>query len=195
MLYGHDQGKNIIQLCDGTNDLVCVKMGGTGKASHTSNAVLTGNGESAVKNVAAANGALYATAANGAPKFGTLPIAQGGTGKTTAAAALKALGGISWTLVYENPSTSSPFPIQKLPIDLTGYDLISVIGVTDTSSNTRLVPPVVTKVGLGGIYVNAGGSRRYFRVYEDGINFDAVYPSSATGDCIPYLVYGGKGVL
>lgn len=127
--------------------------------------------------------------------YDILPVAKGGTGKTTAAEALKALGGISWTLVYENPSTNSPFPIQKLPIDLAGYDLICVIGVTDTSSNTRLVPPIVTKVGLGGIYVNAGGSRRYFRVYEDGINFDVVYPSSATGDCIPYLVYGGKGVL
>lgn len=92
MLYGHDQGKNIKQLCDGTNDIVCAKMGGTGKASHTANAVLTGNGEDAVKNVATANGAFYATAANGAPKFGTLPIAQGGTGKTTAAAAAKVLG-------------------------------------------------------------------------------------------------------
>ena len=101
---------------------------------------------------------------------------------------------------YENPSVSSSFPSQKLPMDLSDCDLVAVIGVTDTSSNTRLVPLVVTKVGLGGIYVNAGGSRRYFRVYEDGINFDAVYPASATGDCIPYLVYriklsgGGYGL-
>lgn len=101
---------------------------------------------------------------------------------------------------YENPSVSSSFPNQKLPINLSDCDLVAVIGVTDTSSNTRLVPLVVTKVGLGGIYVNAGGSRRYFRVYEDGIDFDAVYPASATGDCIPYLVYriklsgGGYGL-
>lgn len=69
-----------------------VARGGTGKATHTSNAILTGNGTSAVKNVATASGALYATAANGAAKFGTLPIAQGGTGATTAADALKKLG-------------------------------------------------------------------------------------------------------
>lgn len=37
------------------------------------------------------NGALYATAENGIPKFGTLPVAQGGTGQTTASAALGAL--------------------------------------------------------------------------------------------------------
>lgn len=63
-------------------DLVTVALGGTGKTSHTSNAVLTGNGTSAVKNVATANGAFFATSANGAAKFGTLPVAQGGTGAT-----------------------------------------------------------------------------------------------------------------
>ena len=73
-------------------DLVTVALGGTGKSSHTSNAVLTGNGTNAVNNVATANGAFYATSANGAAKFGTLPIAQGGTGGTSAAAARTNLG-------------------------------------------------------------------------------------------------------
>ena len=77
---------------DITSGTLGVARGGTGKASHTSNAVLTGNGTSAVKNVATASGALFATAANGAPSFGTLPVAQGGTGATTAANALKNLG-------------------------------------------------------------------------------------------------------
>ena len=93
---------------------------------------------------------------------------------------------------YENPSVSSSFPNQKLPINLSDCDLVAVIGVTDTSSNTRLVPLVVTKVGLGGIYVNAGGSRRYFKVYSDKVEFDTVYPSSAIGDNIPLFVYGIK---
>lgn len=75
-----------------TSGTLGVARGGTGKATHTSNAVLTGNGTSAVKNVATASGAFYATAANGAPTFGTLPIAQGGTGSTSAAAACTALG-------------------------------------------------------------------------------------------------------
>ena len=112
MLYGHDQGKNIKQLSDDTNDVVCVKMGGTGKASHTANAVLTGNGEDAVKNVATANGALYATAANGAPKFGTLPIAQGGTGATTAAGALEKLGLDSVGKFYEQHFDSTAVPVN-----------------------------------------------------------------------------------
>lgn len=41
---------------------------------------------------ASANGALYATSANGALQWGTLPIAQGGTGATTAANARTNLG-------------------------------------------------------------------------------------------------------
>ena len=72
---------------DITSGTLGIARGGTGKATHTANAVLTGNGTNAVNNVASASGALYATAANGAPKFGTLPVAQGGTGATSASAA------------------------------------------------------------------------------------------------------------
>jgi len=80
-------GKLKLKFATLANGVVTVAQGGTGKATHTSNAVLTGNGTSAVNNVATADGALYATAANGAAQFGTLPVAQGGTGGTTAAAA------------------------------------------------------------------------------------------------------------
>ncbi len=65
-----------------TIENVPVKNGGTGKTSHTLNAVLAGNGTSAVKNIPTANGALYATGADNPLQFGTLPIAQGGTGAT-----------------------------------------------------------------------------------------------------------------
>lgn len=48
---------------------------------------------------ASANGALYATSANGALQWGTLPIAQGGTGQTSAQNAANALisGLPTWT--------------------------------------------------------------------------------------------------
>jgi hypothetical protein len=75
-----------------TSGTLGVARGGTGKATHTSNAILTGNGTSAVNNVATANGAFYATSSNGAAKFGTLPIAQGGTGATSVDGILQALG-------------------------------------------------------------------------------------------------------
>ena len=69
-----------------------VQHGGTGRNTLTSNAILSGNGTSNVKMVATANGAAYATSANGALTFGALPIAQGGTGSTSASAARTALG-------------------------------------------------------------------------------------------------------
>ena len=78
-----------------TSGALPVANGGTGKTTHTSNAILTGNGTSEVNNVSTASGALYATSANGAAKFGTLPIAQGGTGAKTAAAARKNLGAVA----------------------------------------------------------------------------------------------------
>lgn len=58
---------------------------GTKLTGFTSNAILAGNGSNGIKNIATANGAFYATAANAAPQFGTLPIGQGGTGTTTLA--------------------------------------------------------------------------------------------------------------
>jgi hypothetical protein len=36
-----------------------------------------------MQTVATANGAFYATSANGKPQFGTLPVGQGGTGQTS----------------------------------------------------------------------------------------------------------------
>lgn len=58
----------------------------------TTNAIIAGNGTSAVNMIGTASGALFATSTNGAAKFGTLPIAQGGTGATTAAAAKANIG-------------------------------------------------------------------------------------------------------
>ena len=76
----------------GVTGTLPVGNGGTGRATLTSNAVLTGNGTSAVNMVGTASGALYATSSGGAASFGTLPIAQGGTGSTTKANAQSALG-------------------------------------------------------------------------------------------------------
>jgi hypothetical protein len=59
---------------------VNVAHGGTGKTTLTAGALLKGNGSSSVS-LLSGIGALFATA-SGSPQFGTLPIAQGGTGRT-----------------------------------------------------------------------------------------------------------------
>ncbi len=89
-----------------------VTRGGTGKTSHTSNAVLTGNGTSAIKNVGTKPGAFYATATNGSPQFGTLPIAQGGTGAKNAEGIISNIN-----------NTVNQFDFQNwVPPTLTGYN-------------------------------------------------------------------------
>ncbi len=72
--------------------IVPVANGGTGLSTITANAVVTGNGQNAATLVNTANGALFATSAGGAASFGTLPVAQGGTGATTAVNARSNLG-------------------------------------------------------------------------------------------------------
>ena len=69
-----------------------VGNGGTGRNTLTSNAIISGNGTGQVNMIATASGALFATAANGAASFGTLPLAQGGTGATSASDARTNLG-------------------------------------------------------------------------------------------------------
>lgn len=71
---------------------ISVSQGGTGSTTLTSNAILAGNGTSAVKKISTASGALYATSSGGAASFGTLPVAQGGTGATSASGARSNLG-------------------------------------------------------------------------------------------------------
>jgi len=75
------------QITSGSLSAAC---GGTGHdfSGIPANALIRNSSDnSQLWYTATANGAFYATAANGAAKFGTLPLAQGGTGATSASAA------------------------------------------------------------------------------------------------------------
>ena len=120
-----------------------VSAGGTGKTSHTANAVLTGNGTSAIKNVPTASGAFYAESANGAPQFGTLPIAQGGTGAATAIEALAKLSALNLDHI-----TDANFLVSS------GDDLDAYT----TPGAYRISTATIAKSLLNGpTYRNAGG--------------------------------------
>lgn len=73
-------------------DTIGAAFGGTGLTTVALNSLLLGNGTGAMKTLAPNNGALFATAAGAQPTFGILPVAQGGTGGATAAAARTSLG-------------------------------------------------------------------------------------------------------
>lgn len=67
-------------------------------------------------NRASANGALYATSANGALQWGTLPIAQGGTSMTSNPSLLVNLGSTSAATVFQaspRPGVTGTLPIAN----------------------------------------------------------------------------------
>ena len=119
-----------------------VGKGGTGKSSVTKNAILAGNASSttgALAAIATASGALYATAANGTATFGTLPVAQGGTGATSAAGALTNLGAAAASHTHAAS-------------DITGTLGTAHGGTGNTSVDTAPTSGSTKMVTSGGLY-------------------------------------------
>ena len=132
---------------------VVASKGGTGRTTLTSNAVLADNGTGQVKQIATASGALFATAANGAASFGTLPVAQGGTGATTAAAARTAL-------------EITPANIGAIP--LTGTAATGNLGVKSSNIDRDGENPSTTQTGNTLYLCDKDGERiGMFRVSQD----------------------------
>lgn len=96
---------------------------------------------------------------------GALPIANGGTGATTAANALANLGGAKIKLLWENASPTSAFAAQTLVIDLSQYALVLII----TKQRDDII---IQKNQEGSIYRNTGlyGYARAFNAKNAGIN-------------------------
>ena len=59
-----------------------VNRGGTGKTSWTSRRIIYASSSTALSQITNASGALYTTGSSATPRFGVLPVAQGGTGQT-----------------------------------------------------------------------------------------------------------------
>ena len=95
VLYVNHEGKNRVFIDNAAwwdaLGSATVARGGTGRKTLTKHAILTGNNTTAVNEITTKNGAFYAPAEGEAARFGTLPVAQGGTGATTAAAGRKSL--------------------------------------------------------------------------------------------------------
>lgn len=76
------------------------------------------------------------TGLSGIGKFpNPLPISKGGTGATTSAAALAALGGVQIKKVWTNPSPGSDFPGQTIELNITDASFILVVFKITKSSN------------------------------------------------------------
>lgn len=149
---------------DGTNFLEAVPRmlgyhnGGVGVdlTSVPSNAVFIQNStKNGMTHVATANGALYATAANGIPKFGTLPVKQGGTGKTSFT---------KYGIVYGN-STSA--------LQVTAAGGAGTIFVGANSAAPKFVTPAI-------VWIDGTAEGPIFKLTIDTTDFTATIPSAST---------------
>lgn len=103
--------------------------------------------------------------------------------------------------LWENAKIDSTFNAQTISLDLSGYDGVEIFYYVDSTTNIYQSTGFI-KTGLPGImyYVTAStGNRlhRNFTINTNGIKFEtAVASSGATvgGLCIPYQIYGIKGV-
>lgn len=149
---------------------------------------------------AGTSGYILKSAGSGAPTWlSTLPIANGGTGATTAAAALANLGGVSITKLWENESPTSSFSGQTIELDLSEYQLILLYARISTSyESLNSASAVVGKYSrINGVWGNNNNVfHRAFTPSVTGIVFEGGYYNGAynASYLIPQYIYGIKGV-
>lgn len=135
-----------------------------------------------------------------------LAITQGGTGKTTVAEALMALGGCRIEKVWGNASPTSQFNAQFVSIsNLQDSDLIIITGRYSIGAHNSFVGVYKTAVETKGVISIALSAiaNREFTVKNDGVQFDdgkllSTYGGNATTNntvVIPTEIYGVKGVI
>lgn len=165
--------ESTISLTSEVSGTLPVGNGGTGATTLNSNGVLLGNGTSAIAATTAgtANQVLRVPGAGGAPAFGAvnlassdavtgaLPIANGGTGQTTAAAALAALGG---TTKYAANVGNNVLSTITVTHNLNSRDV--VVSVHETASPYERVYPDIqhaTADTVDLIFASAPSTNQY----------------------------------
>lgn len=127
-----------------------------------------------------------------------LPITQGGTGKTTAAEALKALGGASIKRVYSNASPGSVFPAQTVSNNMGGYPKYFVLFGYGSFPCALAIVEKNKKTPCYGIV--SAAAQRTITINEN--NFVVSIGEMISGEwqtnnnvMVPLEIYGMEGVL
>jgi hypothetical protein len=189
-----------------------VAAGGTGATTLTTNGVVYGNGTSpAGATAAGTTGQVLVATTSGAPSWGsvpagsitgTLPIANGGTGQTTAGAAFNALNPMTTTgdIIYEVSASTA----ARLPVGSTGQVLTVAGGIpswatpstgggtitrTDfTATSGQTVFSVTYNVGLIDVYRNGIKLGQADFTATNGTSF-TLASGATTGDLIQAEVF------
>lgn len=127
---------------------------------------------------ATANGALYATAANGLPKFGTLPVAQGGTGVTSLDALKTALG------ISDSTNAKIKYYITDESYDEATIEcgFYPVCIISNTSSDP--LPAIGFRGSDKAYYLNQTGNTTFVKTYTTIEWYDTSIYISRTTCCI-----------
>jgi hypothetical protein len=194
-----------------------VPAGGTGNTTLTSNGVVYGNGTSAAGITAAGTtGQVLVATTSGAPSWGsvpasgisgTVPIANGGTGQTSAAAAFNALNPMTTTgdIIYEASASTA----ARLPVGSTGQVLTVSGGIpswatpstgggtitrTDfTATAGQTVFSVTYTVGLIDVYQNGAKLAQADFTATNGTSF-TLATGAAAGDLIQAEVFSSLNI-
>lgn len=152
-------------------DALPVAQGGTGKTSLTDGAILVGKGTDAVQMISAGSGTgvLEVTTANGAPSFGIVPVALGGTGVQSRSLLSKALGLDEALSEAGDNVTYKPIPVTRGGTGVGSYsDLNTKLGLA-TAPNGNIADGAqisnaisVQRGGTGA--TNASGARTNLNV-------------------------------
>jgi hypothetical protein len=157
---------------DITSGTLPTTRGGTGRdfTSVPPNAIVRKISDgTTLTHVATGNGALYATATNGLPTFGTLPVAQGGTGATTVNDARANLG-INYT-IYKSLTEiglSGKVTMNQVCSALPQYSCLMVSNSTSSSNSISDAPCSYGFIEIikNGIYGHARATRGGSTSYE-----------------------------
>ena len=103
--------------------------------------------------------------------------------------------------LWENPSLTSEFVAQVIALDLAEYDGVEIVCYADETTNIYFNSGYLPK-GLNSVlsYTTASNGyrlHREFLVNSDGVDFKAgTNTGSIPGNkvCIPYQIYGVKGI-
>lgn len=156
------------------------------------------------------------TSLGGIGKFpNPLPISKGGTGKTTAADALAALGGVQIKKVWTNDSPNSKFESREIPhdIDTTDCDWVVMIVRLKAGADAESIAEnaVIFRAGSNGelsisgtisgrrgtairtASFGANNPKRY--TIGGGVYFNDLVNTNDNDVCIPVAMYEAKGVI
>lgn len=108
-------------------------------------------------------------------------------------------GGMKKTLLWTNPSPTTPFPYQFVSLDLSSYDYVIITMPVDDLTEELLIPVDGNNHVFGICTTGGTGLARVGTVSTTGINFTGATMVGGTtinnAWCIPQQIYGVKGTI